>query len=122
MSLKRTMNPMSPVTNRIIPSRRTFSQGSRIPAGSMDPTNSTDPVINQKLLTLLPQPLWLVASCGNWRTGCSYGFSVHVSQSEGQIRGHVTSTWAFLKEMQEHHNGGDSHQVRYNSPYRGVGP
>ena len=47
---------------------------------------------------------------------------VHVSQSEGQIRGHVTSTWAFLKEMQEHHNGRDSHQVRYNSPYRGVGP
>ena len=43
VSLKRTTDPMSPVTNQIIPSRRTFSQGSTIPAGSMDLTNSTDP-------------------------------------------------------------------------------
>ena len=43
VSLKRTTNPMSPVTNQIIPSRRTFSRGSRIHAGSMDLTNSTDP-------------------------------------------------------------------------------
>ena len=33
---KRTTNPMSPITNQIIHSRRTFSQGGRIPAGSMD--------------------------------------------------------------------------------------
>ena len=38
---KRTMNPMSPITNRIIHSRRTFSQGGRIPAGSMDLTCSS---------------------------------------------------------------------------------
>ena len=29
------------------------------------------------------------------------------SQSEGSVWGHVTSTWAFHKVMQEHHNGGD---------------
>ena len=33
---------------------------------------------------------------------------MHGGQSEGRIWGHVTSTRAFLKGMQEHHNGGDS--------------
>ena len=33
---------MSPITNRIIHSRRTFSRGSRIPAGSMGVPHSTD--------------------------------------------------------------------------------
>ena len=45
MSLKvasrRTTNPMRPITNQIIHSRRTFSQEGRIPAGSMDLTCSS---------------------------------------------------------------------------------
>ena len=59
---------------------------------------------------------------GTGEQGAPMVFLCTVSQSEDRIRGHVTSTWVFLKEMQEHHNGGDSHQVRYNSPSRGVGP
>ena len=38
---KRTTNPMSPIANRIVHSRRTFSQGGRIPAGSMNLTCSS---------------------------------------------------------------------------------
>ena len=38
---KRTTNPMSPITNQIILSRRTFTQGGRIPAGSMNLTCSS---------------------------------------------------------------------------------
>ena len=38
---KRTTNPMSPIMNQIIHSRRTLSQGGRIPAGSMNLTCSS---------------------------------------------------------------------------------
>ena len=38
---KRTTNPMSPTANQIVHSRRTFSQGGRIPAGSMNLTCSS---------------------------------------------------------------------------------
>ena len=44
-----------------------------------------------------------------------------VNQSEGWIRGHMTSTQAFLKGMREHHNGSDINQIRCNSTFRGVG-
>ena len=43
VAFERTTNLMSPITNQVIHSRRTFFQGSRIPAGSMDLTNLTDP-------------------------------------------------------------------------------
>ena len=44
-----------------------------------------------------------------------------MNQSEGRIQGHITSTWAFLKGMREHHNGGDINQIRCKSTFRRVG-
>ena len=43
------------------------------------------------------------------------------SQSKDSNWGHMTSTWAFCKVMQEHHNGSDGHQIRCTSIARRVG-
>ena len=112
---------MCPFSTGVIHSRRTFPRGIGIPASSMNLTHSTDPQeegqevlitpqLIKNLLTLLQQPFPWRRLAGTREQGVPTVFFTHMSQSEGWIWGHVTSTWAFLKGMQEHHNGGDSQE------------
>ena len=70
------------------------------------PTRASNREINQKLLTLLEQPSYLTASCGELENRV---FPQFFCAPRANQKMSFEVTWVFCKVMREHHNGGDGH-------------